>query len=675
VRAGSLPVWLAPPTTTSTPQAKGTTAKVTASAAASGAVQVSVADSAHTAAAGSRGVLVSLRPSAAAAGGRVQVGVDLSSLSSRYGADVALRSHIVELPACSLTTPQVKGCLAQTLVASHYDSATGRLVADVTLPTAAASANTRQTTMPAARSAAVTTSSVMVLAATTTSAGGAGTYAATSLQNSAQWTAGSSSGGFSYSYSITTPPALAGAAPKVSLAYDSSSVDGRTSSQNSQSSEIGDGWSLAAGGFIERSYQSCDKDGIASSGDQCWGGYNATMSVAGHSGQLVRDDTSNPGNDPAKPTSYHLQDDDGTTITFQGGASNTAWNGESVTVTDTTGMTYYFGTDHLPGDTGSPNSNSAWTVPVYSPKSGDPCYSSTTGTASWCQMAWRWNLDAVVDPHGNLTTYSYTPETNAYARGGGQNSGTGTLTGYTSGGILHTINYGQTLAAQVAANGAAKSAAQITFTPDAAGRCSTDGGYTCTNATLGSTNAAHWPDVPYDQHCDTTKTCTTYGPTFWSNQKITTISTQILNAGAYTDVDSYALGQSFQKPGDGTDPTLWLDSITHTGKDGGSLAEPPVTFVPLMMPNRVDGTNLVPAPPEFDRPRIQQIVTETGETINVDYNLPACSRVNNRMPASPDSDTMGCYSVVWYPPGTAVGAAPAQDWFNHYTVASVTSND
>ena len=671
-RAGSLPVWLAPPSTTTPAQAKNAKAKAAAIPAAAGAVQVSVADGTHTAAAGSHGVLVSLRPSAAAAGGRVQVGVDLSSLSSRYGADVALRSRLVELPACSLTTPEVKGCLAQTPVASHYDVATGRLVADVTLPTVA---TTQGISTPTARSAAVSASSVMVLASTTTSAGGAGTYAATSLQNSAKWAAGSSSGGFSYSYAITTPPPLAGAAPQVSLAYDSSSVDGRTSSQNSQSSEIGDGWSLAAGGFIERSYQSCDKDGITGSGDQCWGGYNATMSLAGHSSQLVRDDTSNPTNDPAKPTSYHLQNDDGTTITFQGGASNTAWNGESVTVTDTTGMTYYFGTDHLPGDTGSPNSNSAWTVPVYSPNSGDPCYDSTKGAASWCQMAWRWNLDAVVDPHGNLTTYSYTPETNTYTRGGGQNSGTGTLANYTSGGVLHTINYGQTLAAQVAANGAAKSAAQITFTPDTAGRCSTDGGYTCTNATLGTANASHWPDVPYDQHCATTGTCTIYGPTFWSNQKITTISTQVLSAGAYTDVDSYALAQSFQKPGDGTDPTLWLDSITHTGKDGGTLAEPPATFVPVMMPNRVDGTNLVPAPPEFDRPRIQQIVTETGETINVDYNLPDCSRVNNRMPASPDSDTMACYSVRWYPPGTAVGADPAQDWFNHYTVASVTEND
>ncbi|MFC1440374.1 RHS repeat-associated core domain-containing protein [Streptacidiphilus sp. N1-10] len=671
VRAGNLPVWLAPPSTTSS-QAKNTKAK--AAAPASGAVQVSVADSAHTAAAGSHGVLLSLKPSATAAGGRVQVGVDLSSLSSRYGADVAQRSRLVELPACSLTTPQVKGCLAQTPVASHYDAATGRLVADVTLPTST-TATTASAATPTARSAAVSASQVMVLDSTPTSAGGAGTYAATSLQNSSKWAAGSSSGGFTYSYGINTPPALAGAAPQVSLAYDSSSVDGRTSSQNSQSSEIGDGWSLAAGGFIERSYQSCDKDGITNSADECWGGYNATMNLAGHSGQLVRDDTSNPKNDPATATSYHLQDDDGTTITFQGGASNGAWNGESVTVTDTTGMTYYFGTDHLPGDTGSPNSNSAWTVPVYSPNSGDPCYDSTKGAASWCQMAWRWNLDAVVDPHGNLTTYSYTPETDTYARGGGQNLGTGTLTSYTRGGVLHTINYGQTLTAQVDANGTAKSAAQITFTPDAAGRCSTDGGYTCTGATLGTGNASHWPDVPYDQHCASTGTCTNYGPSFWSNQKITTISTQVLSAGAYTDVDSYALAQSFQTPGDGTDPTLWLDSITHTGKDGGSLSEPPVIFTAQMLPNRVDGTNLVPSPPAFYRPRIQQIVTETGETINVDYNLPDCSRVHSVMPASPDSDTMDCYSVVWYPPGTAVGAPPAQDWFNHYTVASVTAHD
>ncbi|MET9888060.1 hypothetical protein ABZZ20_34000 [Streptomyces sp. NPDC006430] len=63
---------------------------------------------------------------------------------------------------------------------------------------------------------------------------------------------------------------------------------------------------------------------------------------------------------------------------------------------------------------------------MYSPKSGDPCYDAAKGQASWCQAAWRWNLDFVVDPHGNLTSYTYAPEANHYARGGGQNNGTGT---------------------------------------------------------------------------------------------------------------------------------------------------------------------------------------------------------------------------------------------------------
>jgi hypothetical protein len=31
-----------------------------------------------------------------------------------------------------------------------------------------------------------------------------------------------------------------------------------------------------------------------------------------------------------------------------------------------------------------------------------------------CDQAWRWNLDLVVDPHGNATEYFYTPETNDY---------------------------------------------------------------------------------------------------------------------------------------------------------------------------------------------------------------------------------------------------------------------
>ena len=665
VRAGKLPIWLAAaPPAASQPASQRAAASVPV--ASGGTVQAAVLDQSRAQAAGIHGLLMTLaRTDAADRPLGLQVAVDLSSLDSMYGADASSHARLVELPACSLTTPQVEGCLKATPLAVHVDPASGRTVADLSLPA-------RPVRATAGSGATASSNAELVLGTQTSSTSGAGTgtYAATSLQPSSQWTAGGSGGGFSYSYPIETPPALGGSAPQVALSYDSTSVDGRTSSTNSQASIVGDGWDLEAGGYIERSYKSCNDDGIANSGDECWGGYNAVMSLDGHSGQLVHDDNDKTG-------TWHLQGDDGTTVQFVSPTSAPTTNGsaynEYVKVTDTSGTIYYFGLDHLPGGDGTdPSTNSLWTVPVYSPKSTDPCYNSAAASASWCQMGWRFNLAYVVDPYGNLITYSYTPSTNYYARGGGQHSGTGTQTSYTAGGALTHIAYGQTLAGQIAAKGTATAAASVVFNLATYGRCDSDG-FTC--AALVSGNATHWPDVPYYESCGT-GACTNYGPSFWTNQELSSIATYVQADGKAKEVDSYALTQSFPPTGDGTSPSLWLAQIQRTGEDGAALPPlPPVTFGPMMLANRVDGTNLVPAPPAFDRARIQTITTETGEQIVVDYNQPACSRTNKIMPASPDTNTMACFPVLWYPSGSTAGAPPAQDWFNAYTVKDITEND
>src|SRR4030088_1113609 len=102
------------------------------------------------------------------------------------------------------------------------------------------------------------------LAAASGPAGSAGTYAATSVKNSDQWSAGGSTGDFTYSYPITLPASLGGTAPAVTLSYASSAEDGLTVSSNAQSSAFGDGWSYSPG-FIERAYQPCAMDGISGS--------------------------------------------------------------------------------------------------------------------------------------------------------------------------------------------------------------------------------------------------------------------------------------------------------------------------------------------------------------------------------------------------------------------------
>ncbi|WJV45584.1 RHS repeat-associated core domain-containing protein [Streptomyces flavofungini] len=46
---------------------------------------------------------------------------------------------------------------------------------------------------------------------------------------------------------------------------------------------------------------------------------------------------------------------------------------------------------------------------------GEPCHADAYKD-SWCRQAWRWNLDYVVDPHGDAMAYYWNKETNHYGR-------------------------------------------------------------------------------------------------------------------------------------------------------------------------------------------------------------------------------------------------------------------
>ncbi|MET9398680.1 RHS repeat-associated core domain-containing protein [Kitasatospora sp. NPDC002965] len=674
-QAGELPVWLAP--VASAGEA------TTAGAVANPPIRVSIADAKTAAAAGVQGTLVSLSRTEQADATKVRVGLDLTSVG--LGGDFAERARLVSLPACSLTTPEADGCLTRTPVPSHYDVQAHELVADVELPAVAGPPTTNEKAATKSADAAPTDAvaapaaglAPTVLATEGTPSSGLGTYSATPLSSSQAWTAGSSSGSFTYSYPIQSPPTLGGTAPQLALGYDSASVDGKTSSTNAQASWIGDGWDLGSG-FVERSYKPCDKAGIAGSGDLCWSGANLTLSLGGHSGELVPDDAScvsgTAANEQSKCT-WRLKSDDGTKIEFLTGANNGTWNGSYLKVTDTAGTAYYFGLNHLPTASGGassvgPENKSAWTVPVYSPNAGDPCYEAAKGKGSFCQTAWRWNLDHVVDVHGNLITYTYEPETNWYARGGGQNRSSAVNTEYTRGGVLASIGYGQLLSDQLNANGTHQSASKIDF--ESLERC-VSGTVACDPSQRTSANASNWPDVPMDKQCAQPGTCSNVGPSYWSTRWLNSITTSIRSGGTYRPVDRYELTHTFKKPENAAENTQipWLKSVKRTGKDSfggqGELPLPEVTFASVMLPNRVDG--LTPARPRYNRPRIEMITTETGGTIAVEYLKDSCQRTNGTMPPSADANTMSCYNVKWWDTGVA---GYADDWFLRYPVASVT---
>jgi RHS repeat-associated protein len=604
-------------------------------------VSVSVASRRVTAAAGVRGVLVSVGSAVPGSAGRVRIRVPYSAFADAYGGGWASRLRLVELPACASATPSRAACRRETVIRSANDPGSRSVSATVRLPAALAGAGRP--------------SRPIMLAAVSGPAGSGGSFTATPLKPSGTWV--TQQGSFDYSYPFSVPPALGGSAPSVALSYDSQSIDSETSASNTQAGSIGDGWDYSPG-FIERSYQACSQDSAATAataGDECWGGYNATLSLAGHSTVLVLDDTTQQ---------WQPQSDDGTQVQLIRAPSdgNGVWQGEYWLVITPDGTKYYFGADHLPGGNGSdPATNSAWGEPVYNPGTTDPCYAASSGTSSWCQMGWRWNLDYVVDPAGNLTVYDYAAETNYYKRAGA--TGGGTLTQYTRGGYLTSISYGWLLPDAIAG---ALPAERVEFANS--DRCLASQS-TCD----ANHNGANWPDVPWDQSCDSTGSCLNVSPTFFTTQMMTGVTTQVRESGSWKTIDSWALSQSFPVVAD-SNPVIFLNSITRTGLDGLPAAQgvalPAMTFEPAEIDNRVDGLN--PPAPAVDRPRIEQITTETGANIQVTYAPPACSRINGTMPTSVDKNNMPCFPAWWTPTGDT---APIQDWFTKSLVSEVTVSD
>ncbi|MFL6077182.1 MAG: RHS repeat-associated core domain-containing protein [Mycobacteriales bacterium] len=618
-RAGKLPVSAARP-------AAAASAGQPAAAAATAVparVKVQLMDQAAAGKAGVTGLLMRVsRADGQPAAGAVNLQVDYSGFRYAVGGDWASRLHLVQLPDCALTDTR---CGARrTVLASHNDVKAGTVSADVP---------------------ATATGTLLAVAATTS--GGGGDFAATSLSPSATWQASTQTGSFSWSYPMEVPPSPTGDAPDLALGYDSSAIDGHTSATNNQVSWVGEGFDLWPG-YIERRYVACSDDGVTpKNGDECWRDDNASMQLGGQSTELVKDATTG---------AWHPKSDDGSKVEHLTGATNGDNDGEYWRVTTADGTQYYFGLNHLPGwASGKKTSNSAWTEPVYGNNSGEPCHDSP----GWCQQAWRWNLDYVVDPHGNAETYWYTAETNYYARNQTSTS-SGTSTVYTRGGTLDEADYSQrsdTLYSATAPD-------RVLFRTSE--RCIPDAAFDCAASKFTKANADHWPDVPFDANCDSGKTCTYGSPTFWSRKRLTSVVTQVLKGSSYQDVDTWTLTQAFPATGDGTSPEMWLSAISRAGNVGGTVTVPDVTFAGIQLTNRVDTTEGLPP---ITRWRISSITSETGGEISVSYSPTEC--VAGQTPAV-DSNTERCFPGYWTPDGAT---APKLDWFHKYLVTQVQNLD
>ncbi|MCA2220414.1 RHS repeat-associated core domain-containing protein [Nonomuraea aurantiaca] len=598
-RAGSLPVWVA---ATGRPGPER--------------VKVEVRDRAAAERAGVSGLLVSVRRTdGKAEPGPVTVTVGYSAFKDAYGADWASRLRLA--PASGDRTP---------VTAVRNDLKAETVSAEVSVGDAGST-----------------------FALTAAPNGPKGDYKATSLAPSSQWQVSAQNGDFAWSYPMRTPPVPGELDPPLALSYSSGAVDGHTVATNNQPSWVGEGWNLAPG-FIERSYKGCAEDlggnnGQTKTGDLCWETENATLSFGEQSGPLVYQ------NGVWRP-----EDDDGTRVEHlfrDDPQANGDDNGEYWKVTTGDGTQYFFGLNRLPGwAAGREITQSAWTEPVYGNDTDEPCYNKTAFAASACQQAYRWNLDYVVDAHGNSMSYFYNQESNRYAQNNGASTGT-----YTRGGTLARIDYG-TRAGQEYSSPAP---ARVVF--DSADRCVPD--QNCATHTT-----AVWPDVPWDTDCASIACADRYSPTFWSTKRLAKVTTQVsIGGGNYRGVDQWEFAYTYPPANDGSgDKALWLNSVTQTGLAGTAITLDAVTFDGTMMANRVNF--VADGLPALNKPRITSIVSESGGAINVSYARPDCAP--GALPAAAETNTKRCFPQRWtMPPATT----PVNDWFQKYVVSKVVEDD
>ncbi|MFT2016417.1 polymorphic toxin-type HINT domain-containing protein [Streptomyces sp. 796.1] len=670
VRAGSLPITLAPaqpdrqpagetakprartgaPARTpsgasATPRTEPGTEPRTAVGAAESEVTVRIEPRKTAERAGVAGVLVSLAAQQQSATGTTPttdtpkpaatattLELDYSSFAEAYGGGYLSRLTLVQLPACALTSPDEAKCRVETPVATVNDTERRTL---------------RAATVP------LHSGVPTVLAAVAGDEGKTGDYKASTLAPSAAWQTDLNTGDFSWSYPMEAPDVPGDLAPDLSLSYSSGSLDGRTSSTNNQASWVGDGFDLSPG-FIERRYKPCYDDGVKNAdgsepGDLCWGYDNAFLTLNGKGGELV----------PTGKDQWQLRKDDGTKITrlTSGDRANGDNDNEYWRVTDTDGTQYFFGYHRLPGwASGKETTDSTWTVPVYGDDANEPCHKAAFAD-SWCQQGWRWNLDYVVDVHGNAMAYYYDKETNSY----GRNLKDTDDTPYTRGGYLDRIEYGLKSVDLYAE----KALARVDF--GQAERCLPQTGVTCAPETIDD-KKFYWYDTPWDLNCKAGTTCDKgrLSPSFFTRKRLVEVSAEILKGTGYAKVDTWALGHRWGEAD--VDRQLLLDSIQHTGHATATpITLPKTTFAYTQLENRLDKTGDGYAP--FIKSRLSAVSDEYGGQVDVGYSAPACAHAS--LP-TPQSNTTRCFPQFM---GGSNTDDPETHWFNKYVVTSTTGTD
>jgi RHS repeat-associated protein len=603
----------------------------------------------------------------------LELGLDYSGFAGAdvTGAGATTDLRVVALPACAIENPVPAGCdttgvpvastddpegerllvdradlaavgdrvaeanaelqaLPSTASAGILDAAAAG-AADVRASAGAPARRATPTTTTAARSAA---GDATVFAVTASASGAAGTYEATPMSMSGEWSVSAGSGEFSSSYPLDLPAPPAGKAPALGTGYSSGAVDGLTHSSNPQASQVGLGWSDFADAFIERSYESCAEAEVLPSalwGQLCFKDHNATISLGGVSGRLIPIDA----NLNATTTQWRVQGDPGWRIertALPDPNQSNYLTRESWKVTAPDGTQYFFGL-HTANPDASEVTNSVWWVPVTSDHAGDPCWATAANHWNGCNMAYRWMLDRVVDPDGNLTTYYYERETNNYNAW----PGVADKVTYIRSGWLERVEYG----GRAGAGPTQKPAVRISF--DVQNRC----WYlvaACGPATSG--NAASFFDVPNNLICDTQASCSHGTPTFFSTKRYAAVRTDVLVGSAYQRVGRYDLTAKWANTSDETgasDEMMYLDWAQQVGTTDG-VAYPRTSFDYSWMRNVVSRQTHAA---KLWRARLSRVVNPYGGQILVTYSPDNCAATYQPPGGFWDANNKPCFPQMF----------------------------
>jgi len=188
-------------------------------------------------------------------------------------------------------------------------------------------------------------------------------------------------GAVQWSYPLEIPGGRQGLTPQLALTYNSGVVDSLHSTQNPQAAWVGMGWNLDVG-YIAREID-LDDNYVP----RCVEDY--TLVLNGVSSKLI----------PIGGNQYRLEDERFWRIERRAAANR---GGDDWLVTTPDGVQYQFGSQDETA--GGDSRESAWWMVT----------SGCDGSENLRYTNWRWNLDQIADPRGNVARIDYQRETNDF---------------------------------------------------------------------------------------------------------------------------------------------------------------------------------------------------------------------------------------------------------------------